>query len=86
MANGDANGNGKYVSTKFLVAILIAIVFAAVGLIVADTRGGVSKAQDQIQCLQKDKLDRETYYRDMTEIRETLIRMDFKLDRIRAGK
>ena len=83
----EINGNGtKFVSVKLLVAVLLTVVFAAISMIVSDTKSAVNKAQDRIECLQKDKLDRETYYRDMTEIRETLIRMDFKLDRIRAGK
>jgi hypothetical protein len=70
----------NYVTIKTLLTILLVIVFAATSLIVADTRLGVQTSMAKIEKLQTDKLDKELYYRDMSIIRETLLRMESKLD------
>ena len=87
------NGSGS-LTFKWLVGILIVIVFSVTGIIVADTRTNIKEARDlaatnfqknqaKIECVEKEKLDKDIYYRDMSEIRRTLIKIDEKLDRIR---
>mgnify|MGYP001576064211 FL=1 len=63
----EGNIDSKYLF-KILIGILLTIVFAATGLIVADTRSGVSTATVKIEVLQEKKLDKELYYRDIGEI------------------
>ena len=46
-----------------------AIIFACVGLIVVDTRSGVDDARSQIATLQKEKVDKAQYERDITDIK-----------------
>lgn len=75
MAN---NENTTFISWRWLVGILIAVVFAASGIIIGDTRVGVSEAKNRIEQLQKDKVDYERYNCDIKEIKDdlkTLIRI-----------
>lgn len=74
------NGNNRYVTNRWLIGILAALIFAASGIIVADTRSGINKAQVAVECLQKDKLDKDQYYRDLTDIRDAIKSIDRKLD------
>jgi len=67
----DGNGS-RFVSTKWLIGILMFIVFAASGLIVGDTRNSVTEVRSKTEALQEKKLDKEQYYIDMREIKETL--------------
>lgn len=78
------NGNGKYISWKAVVGVAVAVLLSTVGLVVNDTRSGVKDSLMKIECLQKEKLDKELYYRDMSDIKETLQRMDRKLDVLRG--
>ena len=86
--------NGNSLTFKWLVGILIAIVFSVTGLIAADTRQSIKDAQElakhnyevnqaKIVCLEREKLDKDQYYRDLREIKSTLNKIDEKLDRIR---
>ena len=76
MAN-DANGNGNgSVTWKWLVGILFTLLLATAGGLLADTRDSIGKAQDKIECLQKDKLDKEQYYRDLQEMKDAIGRID----------
>ncbi len=88
------NGNGS-ITFKWLVGILIAIVFAVTSLIAADTRQAIKEAQDlaknnfainqkKIECLEKEKLDKDQYYRDLREIRVGIEKINEKLDKIRT--
>jgi hypothetical protein len=64
------NGNGnRFVPMKLLISILLALLFAASSIIIADTRSGVTTAQVKIDQLQKDKVDKEQYCRDINEIK-----------------
>lgn len=77
MANGD-NGNGRSVTWKWLVGILMAVVLAVTGGIISDTRSGISEAKAKCETLQKEKVDKEQYRVDLMEIKgdlKTLIRM-----------
>ena len=77
MANGD-NGNGRSVTWKWLVGILMVIVLAVTGGIISDTRSGISEAKAKCETLQKEKVDKEQYRIDLAEIKndlKTLIRM-----------
>lgn len=80
----ESNGS-KYVSIKWVVSILAALVFAASGMIVADTRAGITKALYATECLQRDKVDKDQHYRELAEIKSLLLRIEDKIDR-KVGK
>ncbi len=86
MTTADDGNSSRFVSVKLLITVLIAIVFAATGLIVADTRSVVTNAQWKIDQINILKLDKDQYYRDMTDIKETLQRLDLKLDKLTAQR
>jgi hypothetical protein len=69
------NGNSKYVTQKWLVWVLASLVFAASGIIVADTRSGISNAQTKIDALKDTKVDKEQYCRDISEIKTGINRL-----------
>ena len=92
MANGD-NGNGK-LTWRWLGGVLLIIVFAAVSMIMAETKTSIAEAQKKaeefykanqvkIECLQKDKLDKEQYYKDIADIKDAVKDINRKLDRVR---
>ena len=74
--------NSRYL-TKLLIGVLLTIVFAATGMIVADTRSGVFNAFAKIELLQREKVDKERYYPDISEIKQTLKEINDKIDRLR---
>ncbi len=91
MANGSESGNLTF---KWLVGILISIVILVTGIMAADTRQSIKDAQElaktnftvnqkKIECLEKEKLDKDQYYRDLRDIKATLTKIDEKLDKIR---
>lgn len=82
MTTADNADSSRFVSVKLLLSILIAIVFAATGLILGDTRANVSDAKMEIKQIQLLKLDKDQYYRDMTDIKEILQKMNDKLDKL----
>jgi len=75
--------NGKNVTWQWLVGVLLILVFAAGGIIVADTRTGVKDAVVKIEVLQEKKLDKEQHYRDMVEIKGMLKDIVVKIDKLR---
>ena len=75
--------NNRYLSWKWLVGILMVVIFSASGVILSDTRVTLVEAKQNIATLQKEKLDKEQYYRDMTEVKAALLRIDLKLDKFR---
>ena len=75
--------NGKNVTWQWLVGVLLILVFAAGGIIVADTRTGVSNAVVKIEVLQKEKLDKEQYRLDIAEIKDALKSIAVKIDNLR---
>jgi len=86
--------NGNSLTFKWLVGVLIAIIFSVTGIIVADTRTNIKEArnlaaenfaknQAKIECIEREKLDKDQYYRDLRDIRATLTKIDEKLDKIR---
>ena len=79
---GDSGNSSRFVSVKLLIAILLAVVFAASSLILNDTRTNVAASLVKIEQIQLFKLDKDQYYRDMIDIKDTLQRMDAKLDRL----
>ena len=74
--------NGGYL-TKILIGILLTIVFAATSMIISDTRSGVFNAFAKIETLQKEKVDKERYYPDISEIKQALKEINDKIDRLR---
>ena len=75
--------NGKNVTWQWLAGTLLILVFAAGGIIVADTRTGVFNAVVKIEVLQDKKLDKEQYYRDMSEVKGILKDIVVKIDKLR---
>jgi len=59
------NGNGKGPSWKYLSCLFIAILIAVGGYF-------LSEARSDIRSLQKEKLDKETYYQDIKSINDKL--------------
>lgn len=86
MTIGNNGNSSRFVSVKLLLTILLAIVFAATSLILSDTRSSVSDAKMEIKQVQLLKLDKDQYYRDMVNIKDTLQRMDLKLDKLAAQR
>ena len=82
MTTADNANSSRFVSVKLLLTILLAIVFAAAGLILGDTRASVVDAKMEIKQIQLLKLDKDQYYRDMTDIKEMLQKMNDKLDKL----
>ena len=76
-------GNEKNVTWQWLVGILLILVFAAGGIILADTKTEVQKVQTKVEQVQEKKLDKETYYRDIGEIKVTLKEIVEKIDKIK---
>jgi len=66
------NGNGSAVSWKWVAVTLVGIVVMVVGGIVADTRSCVSETGKKIEALQREKVDKEQYHRDIGEIKDSL--------------
>lgn len=92
MANGD-NGNGK-LTWRWLGGVLLFIVFATVGMIMAETKTSIVEAQKKaeefyktnqvkIECVQREKLDKDQYYRDISEIKDAVKEINHKLDRMK---
>jgi hypothetical protein len=66
MANTtETNGNGKSVTWKWLVGILVGILLLIGGSV-------LSGMQADIRMLRAEKMDKEQYYRDVSEIKESL--------------
>lgn len=93
-SNGNGNGNGNSPTFKWVAGILLSLLFVTSGVIAESNRQSIKEAQDlaktnyamnkaQIDCLSKEKLDKEQYYRDMTDIKETLRSINVKLDHMR---
>jgi len=70
-------------TTTYVIAVLLTLILAAYGLIVADTRTSITRNAIKIENIAEKKVDKEQYYRDIGEIKATLLRMDGKLDRMR---
>jgi|GEM_PF-6710168 hypothetical protein len=89
-------GSGN-LTFKWLVGILMVVLFAAGSGLIADTRTNIKETktevltvakvnQEKIECLQREKLDKDLYYRDMREIKSSLEKINDKLDNLRVRK
>ena len=76
--------NGRNVTWQWLVGVLLILVFAAGGIILADTKAEVQKVQGKVEQVQEKKVDKEQYYRDIGEIKQALIKIADKLDKIKG--
>ena len=65
MANTETNGNGKSVTWKWLVGFLAGLLLLVAGSV-------LSGMQTDIKTLKTEKVDKEQYYRDVSEIKEGL--------------
>ena len=75
--------NGKNVTWQWLVGILVVLLFAAGGVLLADNKAKVQKNETKIEQIQERKVDKEQYYIDIADIKKTLVAIDGKIDRIR---
>lgn len=76
----EGDGQDRFASWKWLTGILVAILLAVGSYTFGTTVGDI---KIDIKALYEKKLDKDQYIRDMTDIKETLQRMDLKLDRLR---
>ena len=77
------NMNGKSVTWQWLVGVLVVLLFAAGGILLADNKAKVQKNETKIEQMQEKKVDKEQYYRDIGEIKETLKDIVVKIDKLR---
>ena len=75
--------NGKNVTWQWLVGILVVLLFAAGGVLLADNKAKVQKNETKIEQMQERKVDKEQYYIDISDIKKTLVAIDGKIDRMR---
>ena len=77
------NLNGKNVTWQWLVGVLMVLLFAAGGVLLADNKVKVQKNETKIEQMQERKVEKEQYYRDIADIKDTLKAIDGKVDKIR---
>ena len=70
------------VTWKWIVGVLVPLIFLFGGIIVADNRAIVQKTQDKIEEVRKEKVDKNQYYRDIADIKDTLRGIDRKINEI----
>ena len=75
--------NEKNVTWQWLVGILLILLFAAGGVILADNKSAVQKAQVKIDQMQENKVDKEQYRLDIADIKGTLKGISEKIDKLR---
>jgi hypothetical protein len=79
---------------RWLVGVLVTIVILAGGMLIADTKANIKDVKlelaqraeqnkAKIECLEKEKLDKDQYYRDIREIKETMKDISIKIDKMR---
>lgn len=77
------NLNGKNVTWQWLVGILVVLLFAAGGALLADNKAKVQKNETQIEQMQERKVEKDQYYRDIADVKDALKAIDEKIDKIR---
>ena len=80
------NLNGKNVTWQWLVGVLMVLLFAAGGVLLADNKAKVQKNETRIEQMQEKKVEKEQYYRDIADIRDILKAIDGKIDKIRQER
>ena len=75
--------NGKSVTWQWLVGVLVVLLFAAGGALLADNKAKVQKNETKIEQIQERKVDKEQYYIDIADIKKTLVVIDGKIDKLR---
>ncbi|MFA7463243.1 MAG: hypothetical protein WCY59_08890 [Anaerovoracaceae bacterium] len=85
MANGNIENGSKFLTWKWLSVTLVGILILLCGWSMGGT---FSDVKADMKSLQEKKLDKETYYRDISRIEKTMGDMDLKLDRLlnKVGK
>lgn len=76
--------NGKSVTFKWLVGVLVTVVLSLILLGVNHTVGAIDKVDRKAEYLEKSKLDKLDYQRDQGRLDKKLEKMDEKLDRLLA--
>ena len=74
--NGETNGNGKSVTWKWLVGILFTLLLIAAGSVFAGFQNEQTRQATELRMLQKEKVDKEQYYRDLNGINAKLNTID----------
>jgi hypothetical protein len=63
------DSNTKFVPVKWVLAVIISMLFAAVGFAVTSINGNISSLQFKAEQLQEDKVDKDIYNRDIQDIK-----------------
>jgi hypothetical protein len=77
-----SNGSGS-LTFKWLTGILVSVLIILSGILLADTKTNLKEVklelaqraqanQEKIECLQREKVDKEQYYRDISEIKQAM--------------
>jgi len=61
----------------------VVLLFAAGGVLLADNNAKVQRNETKIEQMQEKKVDKEQYYRDIKDIKDALVTIDGKVDKIR---
>ena len=77
------NLNGKNVTWQWLVGVLVVLLFAAGGVLLADNKAKVQKNETRIEQMQENKVDKEQYRLDIADIKGTLKGISEKIDKLR---
>jgi len=64
--------DNEFISWKWIAGILVGLIILAFGGIIADTRQGVSQAQEKIEKIQAAKVDKEQYRCDIERVEDKL--------------
>jgi len=75
--------NGKNVTWQWLVGILVVLLFAAGGILLADNKASVRKNEVKIEQVQENKVDKEQYRLDIADIKGMLKDINVKIDKLR---
>lgn len=70
MANGE-NGN-RFITWQMVLSALAGLLLICLAGIVADTRQGITQAQDKIDKIQTSKVDKEQYRCDIERVESKL--------------
>ena len=79
----DSGNGSRFISFKIMVGALASLLLLLVVGVITDTRSGISEAKTQIECLQREKVNKDQYRQDVGEIKQALRDINVKLDRMR---
>ncbi|MHB8110506.1 MAG: hypothetical protein ACYDHW_10800 [Syntrophorhabdaceae bacterium] len=68
----ETNGNGKSVTWKWLVGFLVTVLLLAAGGVMAGIQNEQARQALELRTLQREKVDKDQYCRDISEIKDSL--------------